>query len=243
MNEELRYRVAYGALDVGEVHLSILGYGLGLGAGQARQVVRARGYGAGAILGFARHENRIDAEFDARQLWSRRWTHQRTNDAGVGMIRDVADQPRQGEVRMVRERPGAPTERVRAQLPGPTLDPVGFLLRVRVAPPPLGSTPQVLQLLDGRALWRVTLSNAGRQPVPDAPDAGAGGPPARAIRIEGRADPVRYSGAPDVDGDRVRRDFVLWLSEDPSHVPLRLEMPLGIGDLVVALVDATRHPR
>ena len=78
--------------------------------------------------------------------------------------------------------------------------------------------------------------NAGREPVPDAV------PGRPAVRLEARAEPIHYDGRPDDSGDRTRRDFVLWLSDDPAHVPLRLAMPIGIADLVVALVELVRAP-
>ena len=47
--------------------------------------------------------------------------------------------------------------------------------------------------------------------------------------------------AVDLQGDRKPRDFVLWLSDDAARIPLRLEVPFGIGDLVVALAHRA-HP-
>jgi hypothetical protein len=88
----------------------------------------------------------------------------------------------------------------------------------------------VLQLLDGQALWRVTISNASRRLLDDRPT----------IRLEARAEPIFYDGRPD-QADRSTREFALWLSDDPARVPLRLEMPIGITDLVVALVDLERR--
>jgi hypothetical protein len=102
-----------------------------------------------------------------------------------------------------------------------------------VAPPQPGGPRQTLYVLDGQALWRVTVGSAGRARLPDA----AAGP--MALRLEAEADPIRYDGVLD-EADRTRRRFVLWLADDPSHLPLRLEMPIGIGDLVVALVEIER---
>ena len=237
MNERLRYRIAYGVLGIGEAQLSIEGM---FGDAAAGPLLRATGSGQGAILGFGRLQDRVDTAFDPHLLASRRWTSQRTDSDGPGVIRDVSDQARPGELRLTREREGAPAARQRARMPGPTFDPVGFLLRVRAAPPSAGAGPQVLQVLDGQALWRVSLSNTGPESLADA---GADVPPVPAIRIQGRAEPIQYSGAPDEGGDRTPRDFVLWLSDDAARVPLRLEMPLPIGNLVVSLVEARRQAR
>jgi hypothetical protein len=235
MYEYLRYRVDYGVLSIGEIRLSI-----DPGAGPPDEIVRADGYGEGSILGFGRLANRVSAEFDAQHLSSRRWVSARRDADGTVGIRDVGLQPRPGQVQLTRVRTGARAELQRASLPASTLDPMGFLLRVRAAPPPAGSARQVLHFLDGQALWRVTLVNAGRETLPDS---APGRPVLRALRIEGHADPVRFDGALDPGGDRAPRDFVLWLSDDAARIPLRLEVPFGIGDLVVALVQAERLPR
>jgi hypothetical protein len=237
MRERARYRVDYGVLNIGEVSLTIDGPGAGLGAPAGVDgggpLVRAAGHGAGSVLGLGRLESHVDAEFDAARLASRRWSSARRHDDES--VRDVADQPRMGQLDLVRVSAGKPPQRRHALTAGPALDPVGFLLRVRVAPPPAGA-PQVLHVLDGQALWRVTLASAGREPPAD----GVAGP--GALRFEGRADPIRYDGSPDEGRDRQRRDFVLWLSDDAARVPLRFEMPVGIATLVVALTDLDRVP-
>jgi Protein of unknown function (DUF3108) len=234
MRESAHYRVDYGVLSIGEIQLSVDGPLPGAAAGPApargETLVRAAGYGQGAIFGLGRLENRIEAEFDLRSLSSRRWTSARLADGQS--IRDFAEQPQQGQIEMRRERAGAPVDSRRATFPGPALDPVSFLLRLRVAPPAPGGS-QVLQVLDGQALWRVTISNTSPPPTAD------GGPPR--IRLEGRAEPIFYDGRSD-PGERSLREFALWLSDDAARVPLRLEMPIGIGDLVVALVDVDRRP-
>ena len=122
--------------------------------------------------------------------------------------------------------------RVRRPLAGPSLpglDPVSFLLRLRVAPPVPGSAPQLLQVLDGRELWRVSVINAGRELRGDV----------ATIRLEAEVDPIRADGTLD-DANRPHRTFRLWLSDDAVRVPLRLEMPMGLGDLTVELVELKR---
>jgi hypothetical protein len=228
MRETARYRVDYGALSIGEISLAITDP-----ARDGAALVQASGQAQGSILGFGRLENHIEAVFDAEHLSSRRWTSARSG--WEGDIRDTGEQPRQGLLDLTRARDGRPPERLRAAVAGPALDPVGFLLRVRVAPPPIGGPPQVLYVLDGRALWRVTLVSAGLEPLPDT----AARTPA--LRLEGHADPIRYDGTVDDRSDRSRRELILWLSPDAAHVPLRLSMPIGISDLVVALVDLDRR--
>jgi hypothetical protein len=104
---------------------------------------------------------------------------------------------------------------------------------LRGAPPARAAGPEVLRLLDGQALWQVKVARG-------APVSFGAQLPARAtVRLEGRADPIHYDGRPDV-GERVSHPFVLWLAADRTHVPLRLEMPLGPSQMVVALVSVER---
>ena len=62
------------------------------------------------------------------------------------------------------------------------LDPLGLLLRIRLAP----QTPTSFEILDGRALWIVTLSAA--RPTRDAPPM---------LRLDGRVKPIYWDGTPD----------------------------------------------
>jgi hypothetical protein len=255
--ESARYRVDYGVLTgIGEIRLSIdgphadrgdgphadrgdgprAGGGDGPLADAGERLVRAGGYGEGAILGFGRTENRVQADFDPWRLDSRRWTSAKRK--GGHSVHDAAEQRRQGQLDLVRQRDDAAPERRHAVVPGPALDPVGFLLRLRVAPPPSGGAPQVLQVLDGQELWRVTLVNARRERL-ERPRPRGRASSIRALRLEATVDPIRYDGGAD-DAARPHRAFVLWLADDPSHLPLRLEMPMGIGDVVVQLVQVER---
>ena len=112
---------------------------------------------------------------------------------------------------------------------------MGFVLRLRVAPPAPGQT-QVLQVLEGNNLWRATVTAAGTEEISSRASA------ARALCIDGRLDPILYDGRAD-DRDRPHRRFALWLSDDASRVPLRLSLPIGICNLVVELLDVQRHAR
>jgi hypothetical protein len=230
MVELARYRIGFGPLSsVGEIRVSIND---DLAEGSDR-LVRVGGYGQGSIFGLGRMEKRVDSEFSPALLGSRRWTSARWK--GGEAVTDTADQPRPGLVDLVRQRQGQPAERQQATFPFPAVDPIGFIMRVRVAPPAVGQS-QTQQVLDGQALWRITLTTAGVQELPDSASR------IPALRIEGRADPIFYDGNPD-EGDRPHRTFVLWLSADPAHVPLRLSMPIGIADVVVELVEIKRRAR
>jgi hypothetical protein len=223
--ESARYTVEYGPLTIGEVHLSIAGARAGAAS------VSAGGLGAGGLLGLGSMENAIGTVFDLGRLDSRRWVDGRK---GQHTLTDHVDQVSPGQVAFTRhliDRVGT-ILRSAATLPGPLLDPLGFLLRLRVAPP--GATPQVLYVLDGQALWRVTVSNAGRAPFPEP------GLRVATIRLDAQADPIHYDGSASSDPDRRQRTFSVWLSDDAPRVPLRVEMPVGLSTVVVKLAEIRR---
>jgi Protein of unknown function (DUF3108) len=230
MLENARYRIGFGILgQVGEIRTTIEeDHTEG-----ALRLIKIGGYGEGAIFGMGRLRTWVDGQFDTAVLGSRRWTAARWKDDQT--ITDIIDQPRPGTVNIERRRDGRAPEHQAALLPLPTFDPLGFMLRVRIAPPAPGQT-QVLQVMEGRALWRATLTTAGTQPLPDASTG------ISALRIDGRLDPIFYDGQPD-DAERPHRTFTLWLSADAARVPLRLSVPVGIGDVVVELVEVQRQIR
>ena len=227
--ERSRYRIDYGVLEVGELELAVAA------ALPGATSVHADGRGTGGVLGFGRMEDRIATDFDLLRLDSRRWDNARSG--AEGDLRDRAVQAAAGQVSLVRERSGdvAAPATTNATLATPLLDPLGFLLRLRVEPPGASprDPPQILYVLDGQALWRVTVTNAGRTSPPE----GLARVPT--LRLEAEAEPVRWDGTPDADGARHHRSFKLWLSDDAARVPLRLEMPIGIANVVVALTDIT----
>ena len=225
--ERARYRIDYGVLEIGELDVAIAA------AVPGATLVHADGHGSGGVLGLGHMESRIATDFDLARLDSRRWDNARSG--GEGDLRDRAQQTTAGHVDLVRERPGrAAPEKASAILAAPLLDPLSFLLRLRVDPP--GAAAQILYVLDGQALWRVTITNAGRVLPPE------NAAPVPMIRLEAEAEPVHWNGTPDPTSDRKRRSFKLWLSDDAARVPLRLEMPVGIANVVVALTDITRRP-
>lgn len=229
MREDAHYKVSYGVIGgIGQLHLTIENERTD---GKSR-LVTVTGRGEGSVLGLGRSEKRVNGEFDAATLLSRRWTMARTS--GDTVI-DSIDQPSAGVLNMIRQRPNVAPAPLQATFTLPALDPVGLIMRLRVAPPAVDHPVQVL-MLDGQALYRVTLTAAGRQAVPDMEQ------PTTGLRVDGRADPIFYNGS-DATSDRPRRTFTLWLSDDDARIPLRLTMPIGPGDVVVSLVEASRSPR
>jgi hypothetical protein len=227
--ERARYRLEYGPISVGELYIAIGG------AAPGATTVRAGGRGAGAVLGLGRMSNSIATDFDLQRLDARRWNNARED--GDRALLDSGEQPAPGQVNgtRTRKRPPARQTAMQAVFPAPILDPLAFLLRLRAAPPAPGAPPQVLYVLDGQALWRLTVKSAGRAPLPE----GTVGVPT--VRLDAEAQPVHWNGAADEDGGRRRRSFSVWLSDDANRVPLRLEMPLGPSALVVALTEISRR--
>jgi hypothetical protein len=222
--ERARYRIDYGVLEIGQLEVAIAA------AVPGATLVHADGHGSGGVLGLGRMSDHIATEFDVEQLESRRWDNARS--VSEGDVRDRALQTAAGHVDLVRERPGRAGQTASAQLAAPLLDPLGFLLRLRVEPP--GARPQILYVLDGQALWRVTIASAGRV---EPPENAARVP---MMRLDAEADPVHWDGSADTGRERKHRSFKLWLSDDAARVPLRLEMPVGIADVVVALTEISR---
>jgi hypothetical protein len=230
MNERARYRIEYGAFDVGEISLVLDADPRAGRTPGAAPLLRARGQGEGSILGLGRLATQIETEFDPGRLASRRWTSTRIRDGAT--IRDRIDQSEDGKLAMARVRDGHPGSSANVAVPAPVLDPVGLVLRLRASPPTAGAPPQVLNVVDGQALWRITVAVAGFDMLDgDRPS----------VRLDGRAEPILADGRADTTSDRTTRSFRLWLSEEPARVPLRLQMPLGIGDLVISLVDVKRQ--
>jgi hypothetical protein len=235
-SERARYRIAFGGLEVGQLSVS---FG---GAAPGATIVHVAGQGAGAVFGLGRYENQIDSDFDLARLDSTRWVNERT--WANRSTRDRGEQPVQGEVRAFREpiaKVGAPAASgvavpMQAKLAGPLLDPLGIILRLRAAPPSPGAPAQTLYVLDGQALWRVTIANQGRAPLPD------GHVQVATIKLSVEAEPIRYDGSSDVGGDRHHRSISVWMSDDANRVPIRLSVSVGLGDVVASLTEIERRP-
>lgn len=198
------------------------------GEGGGPTALRAEGEGEGAVLGFGRVHRRVESEFDPKELRSRRWKIQRTR--GKETVVDITEPGGPDALTIERHRSGVPATRHGGRFPQPTSDALGTLLRLRAAPPRPGET-LVLHALDGLALWRVDArAVAPADPVPDAQTTG--------LLLAGEVTPVFTSGARDPE--RPVRSFKLWLSTDAARVPLRLEVPLGPANMVIALTELRR---
>ena len=233
---QARYDIRYGLLgSVGTLTFSVGGVAE---RPDGSQLVKVEGAGAGAVLGLGAIARKIEADFDPITLQSRRWSIVRLRNGQPDQqgIRDTGARDVGGTLLLERTRPGEPPARetLNANVPEiPTSDPLGLLWRLRTAPPAPGKT-EVLRLLDGLALWQVQITAAtAREILPDGNRT--------AIRLEGQLAPIFYDGRPDPD--RPSRRFTLWLSDSSDHLPLRLEVPVGLADVVMTLAEQRELPR
>jgi hypothetical protein len=221
LDETMRYNIAYsllghlGDLDIWFVH--------------PEHGVRAVGVGKGLLLGAGTFEKRVDSHLDPRNPGTARWVTSRVQDGKT--VVDTIVQAAPGTVEVVRRRAGRPDHTSSFRRGRPVLDPLGFLFALRAHPPTATTTYEVL---DGRALWIITV----RPPHATSVDGQA------ALVLGGRAEPVFWDGTPD-NKDRDARDFTVWLSADALHTPLRLVIPLGVGEVRVSLarIDRTQPKR
>jgi hypothetical protein len=231
-DERIRYDISYGVLgSIGALQVSA---GAVAHLPEGEQVVSLQGAGSGSVLGLGAMQNHIDSEFDARLLGARRWTFargkpgQRADQQTV----DTGAWDGRGEARLHRRKPGQPDEAYAFRSALQTSDPLGLIWRLRTAPPALGAS-DTLHVVDGLSLWRVrTTTVALAAAVPELDTTG--------IRVEGEVTPIFYDGLPDAG--RSSRRFTMWMETGGSHVPLRIEIPLGPAHVVMRLVEAIRGP-
>jgi len=226
LTETASYRVKYSILgEVAEATITFTpGPGPGAaGADSSRSMVRAMGTGKGAVLGFGKTEKRIESEFDARTLKTTRWTI--TRSSGDETVIDSAEQQEPGKVSTVRKRAGKPDEAVSLTRSTAVLDPLGFLLRLRLGPL---QAPATFEILDGRALWIANISAV--RPTDEIPPT---------LRIDGRVDPIFWDGRPA--DDRTSHNFSLFLSNDGYRTPVRLTVPFGLGEARAEIVQLSRY--
>ncbi len=221
-SEAIRYRVMYGLFgELGEIKISFAFPG---------DAVKAIGVGKGSLLGFGQMEKRLESQLDGKGLTPRRWVTSRIQSGRT--TTDTIEQPVPGSIEVVRRRTGRPDEGHRFVRKQPVLDPLAFLYRIRHHPP---RTAQAYEVLDGRALWLISVEPAR---------GGALEKGRPALMVRGQASPIFWDG--QRDPERAARSFTLWLDKDRYHTPLRLTMPLPVGEVRVDLAaierDVTAEP-
>ena len=184
------------------------------------KAVRLVGMGKGALLGMGTTEKRIESEVDPKNFAARRWTN--VTATSTRTTKDAAEQAKPGSLALLRKRTGEPDLAETFTRTAVVLDPLSFLLRLRVALP---QTPTTYEVLDGRALWIVKVSAV-------SPD------PSGHLRLEGRFDPIYWNGTPDPL--RTSRSFALFFARDRFHTPVKLVVPYGAGELEAELTHLDR---
>jgi hypothetical protein len=224
--EAARYDIRYGLLgSIGQLELHTAGV---VAFADGRSMVKLRGSGHGSILGMGSMDRRFEADFDTVALESRRWVDtrrgggERADQATV----DRGERGRPGETRLRRHRPGRADETHAVASSLPTMDALGLLSRWRRALPVLGQE-DVVQILDGMALWRVRATTVSvHDAVPESDRFG--------VLMEAEATPVHYNGT--ADADRPVRHLRIWFDPGARHLPLRMEVPVGPASLIMRLV-------
>jgi len=218
--ETASYRVTYGIM--GQVAEATLSFAPAAGTAELPLVIRAVGTGNGAVLGFGKTDKKIESEIDARTFAGRRWTNVKSSDGKTTV--DTGEQPKPGSVSLLRKRTGEPDLSESFSRAATILDPMSFLLRVRMALP---TAPTRYEILDGRALWIAELSAAAADPHHPW-----------LLRMDGKVDPIYWGGPPDPE--RTSRVFSLFVTRDRFHTPVRLVVPFGVGEVRAELVRLER---
>jgi hypothetical protein len=212
--ERATYRIRHGLLgEVATVSLSLSSEPCA--DGDRKTILR--GEGQGDVLGFGRMDKRLESDFDPRHRVPTRFTSRRLSDGKF--IVDTASQPQPGAVSTERSKPGEPTTQITVTRDRGILDPLSFLLRVRLNVP---AAPTDYEILDGRGFWRLSLA-----PEPCADPA--------LIQLGGKAEMLYLDG--NVDPHKTSRRFTLYLAKDRHHLPVKLILYLGMGNLSAELAE------
>jgi hypothetical protein len=225
--ETARYRVTFGILGkVAEAELSLaLGNAAtSVGAAAPSLLIRTKGSGSGDVLGFGKTDKRIEGDFDARALSARRWRNVKIRKGKTTI--DTAEQAKPGAVSLLRKRAGEPDQAEHFDRAAPVLDPLGFLVRLRLALP---EASMVYEVLDGRALWLAKVAAARVDPAA-----------ADLLRVDGKLEPIFWNGDPDQR--RSTFTFSLFFRRDRFRTPVRLTVPYGLGEVRAELVRVERRP-
>jgi hypothetical protein len=215
LDETMSYTIEYSLLGrLGDLQLWFVHPGQG---------VRAVGIGKGMLIGAGTLEKRFDSQIDPRAAGTTHWVSTRVQSGKT--VVDTIVQSTPGSVELVRRRADRPDQANSLRRGRPILDPLGFLFALRAHPP---SAIETYEVLDGRALWILTL-----RPARTAALDGKG-----ALAIAGHAEAIFWDGSPD--RERTDRDFTVWLSADELHTPLKLVVPLALGEVRVSLARIDR---
>jgi hypothetical protein len=171
----------------------------------------------GSFLGIGESSTFV-SQFNALTGLSTKWKINR--DIGSAVISDDCEQVQAGIIATHRVHSKKPEDWSTLHAGADTTDPFGFLMRLRIRPP---SSPTVVMVLDGRALWKVTVQPAKTVSLD------VGGEKTAALRFDLRSDPLDWRGAPSKT--RTTQHLVIWLANTTLRTPLALEAASPIGNV------------
>lgn len=212
--ESARYVIKHAVVgELGEVVLRLTPVG---GAGW-RTVWEGQGHGFASLFGIG-ESSTFRSRFDVGTGLSTAWSINR--NTGSATILDECQQRAPGEILSHRVHSQKPEDRSTLRAGGPTTDLLGFLLRLRTRPP---TTPETVMVLDGRALWRVTVKPGVADTAKVAQQ------PFAALRYDLQAEPLDWHLAPSKT--RKRQDLTVWLANDRVRTPLALVAQSALGNV------------
>ena len=221
--EAARYVIMHGLVgELGEVVLRLQPQGpVG-----PRTIWEGQGHGTASLFGVGESSS-FRSRFDAGSGLSTAWSIHR--NTGTATILDECQQRTAGEISNHRVHSQKPEEWSTLHARAPTTDLMGFLLRLRTRPP---VAPESVMVLDGRALWRVTVAPGVVDTVSVAKR------PHAALRFVLRAEPLDWLLAPSKT--RKRQDLTVWLANDRTRTPLALVAQSSLGNV---RIEADLTPR
>ena len=192
---------------------------------------QGEGSASGSFLGIGESSTFV-SQFNSITGLSTKWTIKR--DIGSAVISDDCEQTEPGIVATHRIHSKKPENWQTLNAGAETTDPFGLLLRLRISPPTSTATVMVL---DGRALWKVTV-----QP-PKAETITVAGQQTAALRFDLRSDPLDWQREPSKT--RTTQHLTVWLANTPIRTPLALqaESPLGDVKIEVDIQDVSKANR
>ena len=219
-SERGHYRIRHGLVgDVGEVELRLSQ----LPSANNQALWLGEGNAFGSFLGIG-ESSTFRSQFDAVTGLSTTWSLKR--DTGSATISDESVQASPGVVQTHRIHSKKPEDWSTLNAGAGTIDPFGLLMRLRTRPPVSG--PDELMVLDGRALWKVTVSPGQATTVM------VGGQSIAALRYALRSDPLDWQRAPSKT--RVTQKLVVWLTNTVTRTPLALEAQTSLGNIRIEVV-------
>ncbi|MDX2022932.1 MAG: DUF3108 domain-containing protein [Deltaproteobacteria bacterium] len=221
--ESARYVITHGVVgELGEVVLQLTPHGP---VGQPT-TWEGQGHGFASLFGIG-ESSTFRSRFDVGRGVSTTWSVNR--NTGSALILDECQQRTPGEIASHRVHSQKPEDWSTLHSRAPTTDLLGFLLRLRTRPP---TAPEAVMVMDGRALWKVTVKPGTADTVQVAQQ------PHAALRYQLAAEPLDWHLAPSKT--RHRQQLTVWLANDRARTPLALEANSTLGNVRIEVDESPR---